>query len=830
MLFRNRFVVVGAALAALTLLFLAWNQTTQVISTASVEHTNEVIDHSQKLLTEFVDAETGERGYLITGLDTYLEPYQRASHSWPAEMQFLRRLAAGNPDQQERLAQLDVLAKDKLSELAETIRLYRQGGKEAAWQLVLSGRGKKSMDEIRVLVAVIQTKENQLLVEKQQRRAQIGNKINFGLVIGFSLSVIVLFAASYRRQKIKADKLQLETETKFRNMFEVSPFGIVTIDRGRTSIFDFNTAMCRNLGYTREEFSAMQLLDFVALPAKEFEANMVALEHMFAGNGAPIHFESKHRTKHGEIRDVLVTAVPLVFQGHQYYYSAYQDVTDRKQVDVALRESETQFRTLANAIPHLCWIAHADGAIFWYNQRWYDYTGTTAEQMVGWGWKAVHEQSLLPQIVERWQASVASGDPFEMAFPLLGADGSFRPFLTRVTPVRDANGRVTRWFGTNTDISEQRENEDALRSHTLQLEAANDTLERTSEALRISEHTVRSLFETASQGILTTNTEGRIVEANAMALTLFGYTRSELLGERVEQLLPETLRSRHIQHRAEYAKQPRNRAMGLGMDLLARRKDGSEFPVEISLSYVAGLAMALVSDISSRTQAAREREVLILQLKRSIDDKTALLQEVHHRVKNNLQIICSLLRMQAETVADKRTSAELTVSENRVMSMAMIHEHLYSHADMSSVDLGEYCRELVSQLFSAYSTSTLITHRLETTEIRLTMEQAIPCGLILNELITNALKYAYPGGEGEVRINLWSRENWIYMKVSDQGVGMRTGFDPTSSQSLGLTLVHLLTDQLNGELQIGSPPGASFTVRFAKQAINLGLSSAAALG
>jgi PAS domain S-box-containing protein len=129
----------------------------------------------------------------------------------------------------------------------------------------------------------------------------------------------------------------------------------------------------------------------------------------------------------------------------------YRDTTERKQVEEALRDSEDHFRTLANAIPQLCWMADADGGIFWYNQRWYAYTGTTPDQMKGWGWQSVHDPEMLAEVLERWKGSIATGKPFDMTFPLRGADGVFRPFLTRVMPVRNRDGKVSKWFGTNTD-------------------------------------------------------------------------------------------------------------------------------------------------------------------------------------------------------------------------------------------------------------------------------------------------------------------------------------------------------------------------------------------
>lgn len=131
--------------------------------------------------------------------------------------------------------------------------------------------------------------------------------------------------------------------------------------------------------------------------------------------------------------------------------------------DMALQESEQQFRNLADSVPQLAWMAEPDGHIFWYNQRWYDYTGTTPEQMKGWGWQSVHDPAILTKVLDKWRASIASGRPFEMVFPLRGRDGSFREFLTLATPILDSQGKVARWFGTNTDITEQRRSEEALR-------------------------------------------------------------------------------------------------------------------------------------------------------------------------------------------------------------------------------------------------------------------------------------------------------------------------------------------------------------------------------
>ncbi len=141
----------------------------------------------------------------------------------------------------------------------------------------------------------------------------------------------------------------------------------------------------------------------------------------------------------------------------------FRDITRRKEAEAAHRANEEQLRSLANSISHLAWMAGPEGNTFWFNERWYQYTGTTPEQMQNEGWQRLHDPALLPEVVRRWKESVDTGITFDMEFPLRGANGQFRWFLTRVTPVTDSRGNVVRWFGTNTDIHEAREIREQLQ-------------------------------------------------------------------------------------------------------------------------------------------------------------------------------------------------------------------------------------------------------------------------------------------------------------------------------------------------------------------------------
>ena len=157
--------------------------------------------------------------------------------------------------------------------------------------------------------------------------------------------------------------------------------------------------------------------------------------------------------------------------------SAALDITDRKAAEAKLRQSEEEFRALADNQANICWMARPDGSVYWYNLRWYEYTGTTFEDMRGWGWESVVDPAVLPSVIEGWTAAIQNGTALEMTFPLRAADGTFREFLTQVVPLRDASGTVVRWFGTNVDITEQRAIEESLRDSEASLRRLNDELE-----------------------------------------------------------------------------------------------------------------------------------------------------------------------------------------------------------------------------------------------------------------------------------------------------------------------------------------------------------------
>ena len=272
-------------------------------------------------------------------------------------------------------------------------------------------------------------------------------------------------------------------------------------------------------GYTREEAvgrSSHELLQ------TQFPEPLEQIEEEL-GRAGTWEGELVHRKRDG--RHVVVASVWVLQRDAQgrplHILEANTDITERRRAEEALRESEERFQAMANGIQQLAWMAEADGSIFWYNQRWYEYTGTTFEQMQGWAWQSVHDPEVLPRVLAGWKDAIAASKPFDMEFPLRGADGNFRMFLTRVMPVRDSDGRVARWFGTNTDISERKRAEERLAGQAKELARSRQALETRTLMLQ-------SVLDSMSEGLAAADEQGKFVIWNPAAAKILGMGATNL--------------------------------------------------------------------------------------------------------------------------------------------------------------------------------------------------------------------------------------------------------------------------------------------------------------
>ena len=242
-------------------------------------------------------------------------------------------------------------------------------------------------------------------------------------------------------------------------------------------------------GWSAEEVLGRSIMEITVSSETEEEATKY-MTSVLAGNSWAGEFEV--RCKDGSYRSAFVTLSSVKGEDGACVgvVGVSQDIESLKKAEGALRRSEEQFQAFANSLPELCWMANSGGRVFWRNERWYEYTGTTPEQMEGSGGRAVHDAKLLPSILDRWKSSVRTGATFEMEFPLRGGDGVYRWFLTRVRPMHDEQGAVTRWYGTATNIDEQRQLLESLSEARDDLEKR--VLERTEE-LHIATDSLRDL-------------------------------------------------------------------------------------------------------------------------------------------------------------------------------------------------------------------------------------------------------------------------------------------------------------------------------------------------
>jgi PAS domain S-box-containing protein len=318
-----------------------------------------------------------------------------------------------------------------------------------------------------------------------------------------------------------------------------------------------------------------------------------------------------------------------------------------------------------------------------------------------------------------------------------------------------------------------------------------------------------SCIEKAGTIILQFSAQGKILMVNETACRSLGYTRDELIALGDADIAPAITDEKRLEYLRNL-----DACGSMTVETVFLRKDGSTFPIEFTVikldsngkSYLVGFGR----DVSERRKAEE-------QIRGALAEKTVLLKEVHHRVKNNLQIICALLDLQSESIPDEQSRICFQYSRDRVRSMALVHEQLNRSRNFASIDFADYVESLAACLFDSYVVDPgRITLRVEAESVLLGIDVSIPCGLIISELVSNSLKHAFADGrEGEVVIGLNSgTDGWISISVADTGVGFPPGTDVMNAPTLGLQIVSMLVKQVRGQIELRNDNGAYCMVRF----------------
>ena len=400
--------------------------------------------------------------------------------------------------------------------------------------------------------------------------------------------------------------------------------------------------------------------------------------------------------------------------------------------------------------------------------------------------------------------------PFQTSYehPWCCSNGGTRLVSFTISAFHEPSEAMKCYTVTGLDVTKLRRMEEELWSYRNNLE---DQIAKRSEELISSQSRLAGIVDSAEDAIISINSQQQIILFNYGAEKTFGYRAEEVEGHNLNMLIPNRFRGSHPRHIKKFSKtELKSKRMSDRSEISGKRRDGTEFPAEANISQVEvrgeKIYTVVLRDIS-------ERRAFEKQLKDSLNEKETLLREIHHRVKNNLQVISSLFTMQKQKLDDPGRLNLIRESQNRIQSMALIHEKMYQSHKLSQVCFDEYIRELVTDIFQSYEVhSEKIRLEFDLEPVSLDVNTAMPCALILNELTSNTLKYAFPEshkGTMSIVMRRISREK-ISLLFKDDGKGLPPEVDLENTKTLGLRLVRVLTRQLKGSVELTPGSGTSY--------------------
>ena len=433
------------------------------------------------------DAETGHRGYILTGKPAYLQPFRDAEDGLPQRLVTLRPMLAGQSDQSARLDGLEKLLAAKFTEMRRTIAIRDAAGRDAAADEIALGHGKNLMDQIRAEVDLLAGEQDRLLDGDQSSSLEQRGTALMTLVIGAVLAVgIIVSAATVVRHEMARRAAAMAALVRAKDDAESALSRLDAFFRNAPCGIAYYDADLRYI-HANDAFARLNHAPAEALIGKSIDE-------------APPHFPLALREEYLEISKRMAPSVGrrLAIGDETWEVSVFPvkttptdrvglgvigiNVTAAAEAEARVLESEDRFRTMAEAMPQIVWMTRPDGYHEYYNSRWYEFTGLTPQQSIGWGWVAPLHPDDLERSKARWQVSVDNGSPYEIEYRFRAADGTYRWFLARANPVRAERGGVTRWLGTCTDIDDSKQQaeklEDLVEARTLALRRSNDELEK----------------------------------------------------------------------------------------------------------------------------------------------------------------------------------------------------------------------------------------------------------------------------------------------------------------------------------------------------------------
>ena len=651
----------------------------------------------------------------------------------------------------------------------------------------------------------------------------------------FSQSGEVLSVISVARDisaEKRADKKRKESESRLDVAMEMGNIAWWEMDLPSGGV-RFHDRKATMLGYAPGQFATYQ--DFCALIyPDDLDRTMQAMRDHLEGKVPRYDVEYRIRTSGGEWRwfhdSGGVTrrdpdGKPATVTG------MVVDITGIKMAEEALREAEERYEEI---------VTHALDSIFiidvtaderfrirYMNPVSEDEMGITNASASGRFIEDLFPGETSEHLSSMYRQCVKTGSPLSYEETMDRGPGR-RYYSTTLIPLKGAGKRTERIIGISHDITNRKLMESEIRAlntvleqrvieRTRELERTNLALiaeigqrEVAEEKLRETNEYLNNLFDYANAPIIVWDPEFRITRFNHAFEWLTGCPSAEVIGQPVSVLFPEQSRERSM----AYLRQAMEGERWEAVEIPIHGREGIErIVLWNSATLLAGDGKTVVAAIA-QGQDITERKNAEEKLRTSLDEKLTLLKEVHHRVKNNLQIIVSLLNLQSRYITDEKTLAAIRESQNRVRAMALVHEKLYQTENLSQINLDDYLKYLGKSLFQFYGAGTRgITFSTDAAGIHVDINTAIPFGLIMNELISNSLKYGFPERRrGEVSISVRREDRALYVEYRDTGVGIPDGLDWQDTKSLGLRLVNSLVSQLNGSIALDRREGTAFSM------------------
>lgn len=547
------------------------------------------------------------------------------------------------------------------------------------------------------------------------------------------------------------------SEERYRTIFAAVNDGIFIHCAHSGRILDVNLRAQEMYGYNREEMCGMEVVEMSG-PGFKQEQALEIMRRVAAGE--PELFEWLGRHRNGTAFWVEVNLKKVVLEGAVRLLAVVRDITERKHAVESLQESEGKFRALADNIAQFAWMADPGGRIIWFNKRWHDYTGTTAEEMENEGWQKVQHPAYLTAVKEKLGRCLRTGEPWEDTMPLRGKDGNYRWFLSRAVPIRDDAGRVTRWFGTNTDITERREMEESLR--------------RTEERLSLAQ-------QAAGIGIWSWEVGTEEPTFSTNYFNILGVERQSLSFEDFLDLLhPDDRQSVHDefirvlreggQFEAEFRVQT---ADGLERWIMGR---GRVFTDETGMPQ---RMTGIISDITEHKQYEDELKTTLDDLARSNRELEQFAYVASHDLKEPLRMVASYLRLLEKKYGerlDEKAGQYIHFAVNGAERMDRLIDGLlrYSRitsrsADFVIVDTNAVFAEAVANLEQSIRESGAEVTRDGLPQVK---GDEVQLMMLMQNLIGNALKYRKKGLPPRVHVTA-KREGreWVFA-VRDNGIGI----------------------------------------------------------